>query len=93
MKLGYDLSGYMPIEGYLKYNFFIPEGLYVFGEAGISIGIGAGRPTGVILGGGIGYEIEVIDNLSIFGEAGVVFRSNAAKKVIPSIAFGARYSF
>ena len=93
MKLGYDLSGYMPIEGYLKYNFSIPEGLYVFGEAGISIGIGSGRPTGVILGGGIGYEIEVIDNLSIFGEAGVVFRSNAAKKVIPSIAFGARYSF
>lgn len=93
LKLGYDLSGYMPIEGYLKYNFSIPEGLYVFGEAGISIGIGSGRPTGVILGGGIGYEIEVIDNLSIFGEAGVVFRSNAAKKVIPSIAFGARYSF
>lgn len=93
LKLGYDLSGYIPIEGYLKYNFSKPEGLYIFGEAGISIGIGAGRPTGVILGGGLGYEIEVIDNLSIFGEAAVVFRSNAAKKVIPSIAFGARYSF
>ncbi len=93
LKLGYDLSGYMPIEGYLKYNFSNPEGLYVFGEAGISIGIGAGRPTGLILGGGLGYEVEVIDNLFIFGEVGVVFRSNAAKGVIPSIALGARYSF
>ena len=92
LKLGYDLSGYMPIMGYLKYNFSNPEGLYVFGEGGISIGIG-GRPTGVILGGGMGYEIEVIDNLSIFGEAEVVFRSNSAKKLIPSISFGAKYSF
>lgn len=92
LKLGYDLSGYMPIMGYLKYNFSNPEGLYVFGEGGISIGIG-GRPTGVILGGGMGYEIEVIDKLSIFGEAEVVFRSNSAKKLIPSISFGAKYSF
>lgn len=92
LKLGYDLSGYMPIMGYLKYNFSNPEGLYVFGEGGISIGMG-GRPTGVILGGGMGYEIEVIDNLSIFGEAEVVFRSNSAKKLIPSISFGAKYSF
>ena len=92
LKLGYDLSGYMPIMGYLKYNFSNPEGLYVFGEGGISIGIG-GRPTGVILGGGMGYEIEVIDNLSIFGEAEVVFRSNSDKKLIPSISFGAKYSF
>ena len=92
LKLGYDLSGYMPIMGYLKYNFSNPEGLYVFGEGGISIGMG-GRPTGVILGGGMGYEIEVIDNLSIFGEAEVVFRSNSDKKLIPSISFGAKYSF
>lgn len=92
LKLGYDLSGYMPIMGYLKYNFSNPEGLYVFGEGGISIGMG-GRPTGVIIGGGMGYEIEVIDNLSIFGEAEVVFRSNSAKKLIPSISFGAKYSF
>lgn len=92
LKLGYDLSGYMPIMGYLKYNFSNPEGLYVFGEGGISIGIG-GRLTGVILGGGMGYEIEVIDNLSIFGEAEVVFRSNSDKKLIPSISFGAKYSF
>ena len=92
LKLGYDLSGYMPIMGYLKYNFSNPEGLYVFGEGGISIGIG-GRLTGVILGGGMGYEIEVIDHLSIFGEAEVVFRSNSDKKLIPSISFGAKYSF
>ena len=38
-------------------------------------------------------EIEVIDNLSIFGEAEVVFRSNSDKKLIPSISFGAKYSF
>ena len=78
--------------GYIKYNFPNPEGLYVFGEAGLSIGLGD-KPTGLILGAGIGYEVELIDNLSIFGEAGVMFKSNSDVKVVPNLTIGAKYSF
>lgn len=92
LKIGYDLSGYLPVKGYLKYNFANPNGLYLFGEAGISIGIG-GRNTGLILGGGIGYEIAILDNLNIFGEAGLNYRSNADVKFIPSISLGAKFNF
>lgn len=92
LKLGYDLSGYLPITGYLKYNFSKPEGLYLFGEAGINFGVG-GRSTGLILEAGVGYEVEVINKISIFGEAGLSFRSNASSKFSPYITIGAKYSF
>ena len=92
IKVGYDFAGYIPVMGYIKYNFPNPEGLYVFGEAGLSIGLGD-KPTGLILGAGIGYEVELIDNLSIFGEAGVMFKSNSDVKVVPNLTIGAKYSF
>lgn len=92
LKLGYDLSGYLPIKGYLKYNFPNPVGLYLFGEAGVSIGVG-GRDTGLLLGAGVGYEVEVIEDISIFGEAGVTYRTNADKKISPYLAVGAKYTF
>lgn len=92
LKLGYDLSGYLPIKGYLKYYFPNPEGLYLFGEAGVSIGVG-GRDTGLLLGAGVGYEVEVINDISIFGEAGVTYRTNALKKFSPYLAVGAKYTF
>ena len=91
LSFAYDLSGYMPISLYAKYIPF-DNGLYFKGSAGISIGM-AGRETGISLGLGLGYEVEVSEDFYIFGELSGEYRSNSLKKIVPALNIGIRYQF
>lgn len=77
LKASYDLSAYMPVALYGKYNAVeLGNGnLYVLGAAGANIGLN-GRTTGALFEVGLGYEYNFSEMFSAFAEVTGQYTTN-----------------
>ncbi len=77
VKASYDLSAYMPVALYGKYNAVeLGNGnLYVLGAAGANIGLN-GRTTGALFELGVGYEYNFSEMFSAFAEVTGQYTTN-----------------
>ena len=92
LKAGYDSAGYIPLLLSLRYDTSLLSGLYLYGDLGWRFGLG-GNKGGALIGVGVGYEREIVDDFILFGELDLRLMLGENIRLMPQLTLGGRYSF
>ena len=92
LKAGYDSAGYIPLLLSLQYDTSLLSGLYLYGDLGWRFGLG-GNKGGALIGVGVGYEREIVDDFILFGELDLRLMLGENIRLMPQLTLGGRYSF
>lgn len=93
-KIGYDMSGYIPLSLALRYNISNIDGLYLSLDGGVKIGVRENfKRFGFISTLTIGYERAISDFISIFGEVNAIYTYDKASHFRFGLTIGGRYYF
>lgn len=92
LKTGYDSAGYIPLLLSLRYDTSLLSGLYLYGDLGWRFGLG-GNKGGALIGVGVGYEREIVDDFILFGELDLRLMLGENIRLMPQLTLGGRYSF
>lgn len=92
LKAGYDSAGYIPLLLSLRYDTSLLSGLYLYGDLGWRFGLG-GNKGGALIGVGVGYEREIVDDFILFGELDLRLMLGENIRLMPQLSLGGRYIF
>ena len=92
LKTGYDSAGYIPLLLSLRYDTSLLSGLYLYGDLGWRFGLG-GNKGGALIGVGVGYEREIVDDFILFGELDLRLMLGENIRLMPQLSLGGRYIF
>ena len=92
LKTGYDSAGYIPLLLSLRYDTSLLSGLYLYGDLGWRFGLG-GNKGGALIGVGVGYEREIVDDFILFGELDLRLMLGENIRLMPQLTLGGRYIF
>lgn len=92
LKVGYDSAGYIPLLLSLRYDTSLLSGLYLYGDLGWRFGLG-GNKGGALIGVGVGYEREIVDDFILFGELDLRLMLGENIRLMPQLSLGGRYIF
>ncbi|MGN1164574.1 MAG: hypothetical protein ACI4S4_07220 [Candidatus Ornithospirochaeta sp.] len=87
---GYDTASFIPLFGTVRYDLF--DGFYTYSDLGYRFGLG-GKEGSVFIDIGAGYEKKINDDFILCGEVQAEMVFSPEVRVMPSVAFGGRYSF
>ena len=92
LRAGYDSAGYIPLLLSLRYDTSLLSGLYLYGDLGWRFGLG-GNKGGALIGVGVGYEREIVDDFILFGELDLSLMLGENIRLMPQLTLGGRYIF
>ncbi|MDD7161123.1 MAG: hypothetical protein SPF69_07470 [Candidatus Ornithospirochaeta sp.] len=92
LKAGYDSAGYIPLLLSLRYDTSLLSGLYLYGDLGWRFGLD-GNKGGALIGVGVGYEREIVDDFILFGELDLRLMLGENIRLMPQLSLGGRYIF
>ena len=92
LRAGYDSAGYIPLLLSLRYDTSLLSGLYLYGDLGWRFGLG-GNKGGALIGVGVGYEREIVDDFILFGELDLRLMLGENIRLMPQLTLGGRYIF